>query len=121
MACFLVPAAEAVATTVAAKVMKKNAKDNEEKLSFATKLEGLNKLLWGGCALLCYEHVWHGEVVPFFPFLTAMNDPAETAVMLEEMAVYGGTMAVFMTAVWAVGCLVVDKIMKRPAAQVQLQ
>ena len=121
MACFLVPAAEAVVTTVAAKVMKKNAKDNEEKLSFATKLEGLNKLLWGGSLLLCYEHVWSGEITPFVPFLTAMNDPAETVVMLEEMAVYGGTMAVFMTAVWAVGCLVVDKIMKRPAAQVQLQ
>ena len=119
MACFLVPAAEAVATTVAAKVMKKNAKDNEEKLSFATKLEGLNKLLWGGSLLLCYEHVWSGEITPFFPFLTAMNDPAETAVMLEEMAVYGGTMAVFMTAVWAVGCLVVDKITARPVAQLQ--
>ena len=119
MACFLVPAAEAVVTTVAAKVMKKNAKDNEEKLSFATKLEGLNKLLWGGCALLCYEHVWSGEITPFFPFLTAMNDPEETVVMLEEMAVYGGTMAVFMTAVWAVGCLVVDKITARPVAQLQ--
>ena len=119
MACCLVPAAEAVATTVAAKVMKKNAKDNEEKLSFATKLEGLNKLLWGGSLLLCYEHVWSGEITPFFPFLTAMNDPAETAVMLEEMAVYGGTMAVFMTAVWAVGCLVVDKITARPVAQLQ--
>ena len=119
MACFLVPAAEAVATTVAAKVMKKNAKDNEEKLSFATKLEGLNKLPWGGSLLLCYEHVWSGEITPFFPFLTAMNDPAETAVMLEEMAVYGGTMAVFMTAVWAVGCLVVDKITARPVAQLQ--
>ena len=119
MACFLVPAAEAVVTTVAAKVMKKNAKDNEEKLSFATKLEGLNKLLWGGSLLLCYEHVGSGEITPFFPFLTAMNDPAETVVMLEEMAVYGGTMAVFMTAVWAVGCLVVDKITARPVAQLQ--
>ena len=116
MACFLVPAAEAVVTTVAAKVMKKNAKDNEEKLSFATKLGGLSKLLWGGCALLAYEHVWHGEITPFFPFLTAMNDPAETTVMLEEMASVGGTMAVFLTAVWAVGCLAVNKIMKRSAA-----
>lgn len=115
MACFLVPAAEAVVTTVAAKVMKKNAKDNEEKLSFATKLEGLNKLLWGGCALLCYEHVWHGEVVPFFPFLTAMNDPAETTVMLEEMVSVGGLMSVFLTGIWVVGCLAVDQIMKRPA------
>ena len=121
MACFLVPAAEAVITTTAAIIMKKKAKDNEEKISFASKLGGLSKLLWGGSVLLCYEHVWSGEITPFFPFLTAMNDPAETVVMLEEMAVYGGTMAVFMTAVWAVGCLVVDKIMKRPAAQVQLQ
>ena len=115
MACFLVPAAEAVVTTVAAKVMKKNAKDNEEKLSFATKLEGMNKLLWGGCALLCYEHVWHGEVVPFFPFLTAMNDPAETTVMLEEMVSVGGLMSVFLTGIWVIGCLTVDQIMKRPA------
>ena len=115
MACFLVPAAEAVVATVAAKVMKKNAQDNEEKISFARKLSGLSKLLWGGCALLCYEHVWHGEVVPFFPFLTAMNDPEETVVMLEEMAAVGGLMTVFLTLVWAAGCLVVDKIMKRPA------
>ena len=35
--------------------------------------------------------------------------------MLEEMAAVGGLMAVFLTAVWIIGCLAVDKIMKRPA------
>lgn len=117
MACFLVPAAEAVVTTVAAKAMKKNGKASADKVTLANKLDGLNKLLWGGCALLCFEHVWHGEVVPFFPFLTAMNDPAETQVMLSEMASVGGAMAIFLTAVWAVGCVAVDYIMKRPAIE----
>jgi hypothetical protein len=58
MACFLVPAAEAVATTVATKVMKKTA-DTEEKISFTRKLKWLSNLLWGGCALSIYmdEHI----------------------------------------------------------------
>ena len=118
MACFLVPAAEAVVTTVATKVIEKNANDDVQKVSFAKKLSVLNKLMWGGCALLCYEHIWHGEVVPFFPFLTAMESPAETAVMLDEMAAVGGTMAVFLTGIWLIGCFAMDKIVKRPTQEV---
>jgi hypothetical protein len=120
MACFLVPAAEAVVTSVASKAIKTKAA-SEEKISFAKKLGWLSKLMWGGCALLCYEHIWHGEVVPWFPFLTAMNDPEETVVMLGEMASVGGTMAIWLTAIWVVMCLVADKIVKRaPSAEVQL-
>lgn len=117
MACFLVPAAEAVVTSVATKVMKKDEKASEVKISWAHKLGTLSKMLWGGCVLLCYEHLWHGEVTPFFPFLTAMNDPADTQVMLHEMATVGGSMAVFLTAVWAVGCAAAEKIASRPAIQ----
>lgn len=117
MACLLAPAAEAIVTTAAAKVMKKNAKGNENKISFATKLSVLSKLLWGGSALLCFEHIWHGEISPFFPFLTAMNDSAETAIMLDEIATVGGTMMVFVTAIWALGCFIVDKIVKRPEVE----
>lgn len=117
MACFLVPAAEAVVTSVATKVMKKDEKASEVKISWAHKLGTLSKMLWGGCVLLCYEHLWHGEVVPFFPFLTAMNDPADTQVMLHEMATVGGSMAVFLTVVWAVGCAAAEKIVSRPAIQ----
>ena len=50
-------------------------------------------MLWGGAALLAFEHVWHGEVVPYFPFLTAATDPADRAQMLREMATVGVTMA----------------------------
>ena len=126
MACFLVPAAEAIVTTVAAKVIKSKEKEESVKLSlsdgsvqevtkikFSTKLGWLNKLLWGGSALLAFEHLWHGEVVPFFPFLTAVEN-GETAEMLAEMGSAGVMMAVLVTAVW-VGMLAVSSIMEKRA------
>lgn len=106
MACFIVPAVEAVATTVASKVIKHNVADvnvevSEHKISFSRKLKWLSNLLWGGSALLAFEHIWHGEVVPFFPFLTAMADSATKSEMLYEMATTGVTMALLVTVVWA--------------------
>jgi len=78
------------------------------------KEEGHCNLLWGGALLLAFEHLWHGEVVPWFPFLTAASDPAETAVMLSEMSTVGVTMAVLVTAVW-VGMLVVCNVLLKRA------
>lgn len=132
MACFLVPVAEAVITTVAAKAMQSKEKEagtvqihtengfeTVQKIPFSKKLNWLSKLLWGGSVLLCFEHVWHGEVVPFFPFLTAASDPVEAAVMLEEMASVGGAMALLLTAVW-VGMLLVTSNIQKKAMQPQL-
>lgn len=126
MACFLVPAAEAIVTTVAAKVIKSTEKEESVKLSlsdgsvqeatkikFSTKLGWLNKLLWGGSALLAFEHLWHGEVVPFFPFLTAVEN-GETAEMLAEMGSAGVMMAVLVTVVW-VGMLAVSSVVEKRA------
>jgi len=110
MACFTVPAAEAIITTVAEKIIKskeknqtvKNSKESDSvKIPFSTKLGWLNKMLWGGSALLAFEHVWHGEVVPFFPFLTAVEN-GETAEMLHEMATAGVAMAALVTAIWGI-------------------
>ncbi len=116
MACFLVPAAEAIVTTVASKSMKKKADpEKETKVSFVSKLNWLNNLLWGGSALLAFEHVWHGEVTPFFPFLTAASDPASTAEMLREMSTVGVGMAVLVTGVWAGMVMIARAIEKRPA------
>lgn len=125
MACFIVPAAEAVITTIAAHVMKSNEKQQTvnvslpdgtaqqaEKIKFSTKLGWLNKLLWGGSALLAFEHLWHGEVVPFFPFLTAVQK-GETAEMLAEMGSAGVTMAVLVTAAWGGMLAVCSAIEKR--------
>ena len=84
MACFIVPATEAIVTTIAAKVMKSHEKEETEKTKFSAKLGWLNKMLWGGSALLAFEHIWHGEVTPSFPFLTAVEN-GETAEMLSEI------------------------------------
>ncbi|MGN0600879.1 MAG: hypothetical protein ACI4JK_13445 [Oscillospiraceae bacterium] len=106
MACFIVPTTEAIVTTIAEKVLHSHeckAEHEGKKLTckFSEKLGLLNKMLWGGSALLAFEHVWHGEVVPFYPFLTAANDPESAAVMMHEMATSGVAMAALVTAVWA--------------------
>ena len=123
MACFLVPTAEAIITTIAEKAMvsKENKEVNSkegmqlvqvEHTPFSKKLKWLNNMLWGGSALLAFEHVWHGEVVPFFPFLTAASNKADAAKMLHEMSTTGVGMAVLTTIVWAGMVVVSSKLEK---------
>lgn len=131
MACFTVPAAEAIITTIAGKIIENKekkmalsgavstkAEDNSEenpKIKFSTKLGWLNKMLWGGSALLAFEHVWHGEVVPFFPFFTAVEN-GELSEMLHEMATAGVSMALLVTAVWGI-MVGVSSIIEKNAAK----
>ena len=126
MACFTVPATEAIVTTIAEKIIKSKEKkmalsgavntkadENEvEKISLSTKIGWLNKMLWGGSALLAFEHVWHGEVVPFFPFLTAVKD-GNAMEMLHEMATAGVCMALLVTAAWGIMVGVVSMFEKK--------
>ena len=114
MACFVVPAVEAVVVTGAAIALKKREtklaraehaphsalEAEQKKYTWSRKLTWLAALLWGGVLLLAFEHVWHGEVVPWYPFLTAMSNPVDKAEMLHEMATVGVAMAVSVTAVW---------------------
>ena len=115
MACFLVPVAEAVVTTAITKTAKskEGAAEQATKIPFTRKLKWLTNMLWGGSALLAFEHVWHGEVTPWFPFLTAAGDPAEASIMLNEMATVGVTMAVLITAVWGIMLLVTSAMEKK--------
>lgn len=128
MACFLVPGTEAIVTTIVTVAVKK--KENnlkkkaelegthfEEKIGtkFSTKLGWLNKMLWGGSALLAFEHVWHGEVIPVFPFLTAVKE-GETLGMLKEMGTAGVGMAILVTAAWA-GMVIVSNIIEKRNAE----
>ena len=103
MACFLVPTAEAIVTTAVKHHLQKKEEQNSStktEISFSKQLGVLNTMLWGGSGLLAFEHVWHGEVVPFFPFLTAASTPEGTAEMLQEMATNGVGMAILVTFVW---------------------
>lgn len=130
MACFLVPAAEAIVITVVKQVVKKKESASPEavrdvksteasaKIPFSRKLKWLTNLLWGGSALLAFEHLWHGEVTPWFPFLTAASNPADASVMLHEMSTVGVSMAVLVTVVW-VGMLLVTSSMTRRELKAQ--
>ena len=125
MACFIVPAAEAVVVTIIEKANKKKeaaetvsgetAKKHEGRIPWSKKLHWLTTLLWGGVALLAFEHLWHGEIVPYFPFLTAMNDPNDAMEMFHEMLTVGVGMAVLMTVIWLGVCFAADRIVNREA------
>ncbi|WP_369283823.1 hypothetical protein [Oscillibacter sp. GMB15532] len=127
MACFLVPATEAIVVTIVTKAVKAKEKKPAalkvvtgdggfeilEKLPFSRKLKWLTNMLWGGAALLTFEHVWHGEVVPWFPFLTAAGNPSDAAAMLHEMSTVGVGMALLVTVVWGCMLLAANMIEKR--------
>ena len=124
MACFLIPTTEAIVVTIATKAAEKKQHapasisgvqkaEPEGEFSFVRKLRWLSNLLWGGAVLLAFEHVWHGEVVPWFPFLTAASNPADTSAMLHEMSTVGVSMAALVTAVWLVMVAVTGAMEKR--------
>lgn len=121
MACFIVPGTEAIAVSLinyalsrcqrpsadaapqSSEVAEPSAAtaQNPRAHTLLKDLKLLSSLLWGGCFLLLIEHMWHGEVVPWPPFLTAMRSQEETWEMLHEMATVGTTMAIVVTAAWA--------------------
>ncbi|MEM4347874.1 MAG: hypothetical protein QW802_04745 [Candidatus Altiarchaeota archaeon] len=84
MACFLVPAGIAVITTLMRKKFPKN-----------LHVEWLNSMLYGGVLMLAVEHIAHGEVVPYPPFLTKGIEE-----ILPEMIKIGLPMTIFVFIAW---------------------
>ena len=141
MACFTVPVAEAIVTTVITAVVKSKEKKaeksiettqnmkydekgfeavvTEKKIPLSRKLSWLNYMLWGGSLLLLFEHIWHGEVVPWFPFLTNAVDPANASEMMREILTVGVTMAIVVTLVWAIIVGIVTMFEKRAAKEAE--
>ncbi len=114
MACFLAPMALAIIMTIFQIATR------HSDLAHKLKLSTLNSLLWGGVVLLAAEHVYHGEITAWAPYLTAMSSPADTAVMLSEIATIGGSMTAAISLTW-VGTLAVTSLMnKRLAIKNQL-
>ena len=126
MACFIVPGAEAIVTTIATKIVEKheNKKASADvdtevvKEKVSTKLKRLNHLLYGGTALLAFEHLWHGEIQPFFPFLTAAESAEEMSEVLHEMSTVGVGMAIVVTAAWAVLTAILSVVDKKKAKEI---
>ena len=107
MACFLVPLGEALALSAARNFGFK------EKPVWKERLFALEQMLYGGSFLLAIEHVYHGEVVFYPPFLTAMKNPVDTREMLHEMATVGVSMAIVVTAIWGIAELIAHLINKK--------
>jgi len=92
MACFLVPMGLALVTTALRKRFPEN-----------LRISWLNALLWGAVLMLAVEHLAHGEVVPYPPFLTK-----GISEVLPEMLQVGFPMTLSMVGVWG-GMLAVDR------------
>ncbi len=116
MACFTAAIAELAVVAVIKKGVERKEKREgvkEGKIPLSTKLSWLMTLLWGGIFLLAIEHIWHGEIVPWFPFLTAMQNAEDTSAMINEIITIGGCIDLFIPLVWFAFCLFVDKISLR--------
>ena len=107
MACFTAPLAGAA---VAAVVQKTT--EGKTRNPFLCKLHWLVKMALGGSFLLAIEHIYHGEITFFPPFLTAMKDPNDTKEMIHEIMTVGVSMAVLLLVVW-IGMVVVSEIADR--------
>lgn len=133
MACFVVPAAEAVVVTAAYFVAKHNEQkleapklasegkfeSSEVKITWSKRLSWLLGMLWGGVILLAFEHFWHGEVIPYPPYLSAMLSAEDTKTMLQEMSTVGVSMALIVTSAWGVICAVAQAKVKKIKAKLQ--
>jgi len=97
MACFVVPTAAAIVTTVVGKKVPEN-----------YHLNWLNSMLWGGVAMLAVEHISHGEVVLYPPFLTA-----GLTEVLPEMLRVGVPMTLIIFLIWGVMVAVAARMSKR--------
>lgn len=120
MACFVAPLTEALIITVAkgiinkscAKKVTEDASANLKLESFNKKISILEKMLYGGSGLLAIEHIYHGEIIFYPPFLTAVKN-GEVSEMLREIATAGVSMALIVTGVWAIGLLVKHLLSKK--------
>lgn len=100
MACFIAPAALGIVTTVCRKKFPKN-----------WHINWLNTMIFGGTVVLGVEHIITGEIVPWPPFLTAISNPADTLVMLNEIVMIGIPMTIALILVWIVMVVVYEKVM----------
>ncbi len=92
MACFLAPLALAAVVTALQRIFRR--------VSERLMLWVLSTMLWGGSVLLALEHVWHGEVLPWPPFLTAIQSQSDIPVVTNEVLTVGMSMNAAVILAW---------------------
>ena len=123
MACFTVTLVAACGASVARAIVAKEEKKNPYEVSldskfgvdtkWSTKLRYLELSLYGGSLLLAGEHLLHGEIMPYPPFLSAASSIEATQEMLVEMGTVGVAMLLALCFAWAIGIFTFDMIKYR--------
>lgn len=106
MACFITPLLAGLIVGLLNKVRKS---------SSGLKLNALFYMLLGGALVLATEHAWHGELVPHPPFLTAMQNPEDLPMLLNEISLVGGSMTLAVATLW-LGIVGISKKLKARSA-----
>ena len=123
MACFTVTLLAAGGASVARAIISKKEEKNPYIVSsnskfgsdtkWSTKLRYLELSLYGGSFILAGEHLLHGEISVYPPFITAFNSFESTQGMLFEMATVGVAMLLTLCFVWGIGIFLTDLIKYR--------
>lgn len=121
MACFIVPLTQAVATTLYRRHVEKKSSLAPSGAFWGKGAEGgkgaslqrLELMLWGGSAMLILDHIISGEIMPVFPFFSALLTEGGGFTMLREMLTVGLPMSLLVTAIWGIGCLLQLKAVRK--------
>jgi len=108
MCCFIVPLAQAIATTAWRSSHAGSVSDPASPL-LRRQLPALEKMLWGGTVMLIVDHIINGELTWRFPFFTALGQTGGWEVMLREMLTVGVPMSLVLTVVWALWAVWKDR------------
>ncbi len=91
MACFVAPVTAGMITAACRK-----------RIPERYHVNWLNYMFLGASVGLVMDHAAGGEIVPFFPFLTAMATAQGASAALGEIATVGTAIVLACIAVWAV-------------------
>lgn len=100
MCCFLVPMAQAVATTIYRKVSESHNTGSGTSAFLKSKVKDLEKMLWGGSLMLVVDHIINGELIWRFPFFTALTEVDGPAIFLKELLTVGLPMSLVLSFCW---------------------
>ncbi len=121
MACFVESIVVAGVLSVSKKALQRKEQSlgsqNDSKISWSRKIGWLINLLLGGAFLLAIEHIWHGEIVAFPPFLTALSSPDDTQTMIYEILTVGSAQVALIVAIWAVMIMWADRVVAKSKTQ----
>lgn len=118
MACFTVSTIGALGVCALRHVVKRKEKTKKHEVKkfgsdvlWSKKLSYLEIMLFSGSLLLLIEHIIHGEIVFYPPFITAMQNKEDTIKMLYEIGTVGVLMFLIILVAWALGVFVYDMIL----------